>query len=290
MALNTQLTRLVDDLERQLAAGGAGARASVGATGQAFAWLGGQPQTVANFLPTQPVVGLTTDVLSVGASATPVGVVAEAQPKSNAIAFTPSTVTLPKHAGYGEVSLEQSKSYANIGNAVVTTLVQQSLMSFEESAMAAIAAGAGGTPVTAPTWVAAIVAGQAQILALGGRPAVLVLSATDYSDLVLELLGSSGVAITPDATSMIGAVLGTAIHVSPGLAPGTGWLLDPAAAVAFESETGPGALVDPYSRATSNMVNIVTDLFATTKVVQPALVCSVATTVAAADTTSAKKK
>ena len=179
MALNQAVRDMAEKIANDLAEGRP-SRTTLGGKGVAFGWTSGLPVTLLSFIDVMQAAGLSVPIARVSASQTPAAKVAAGTAKPLATTITTSDVALPKYAGYSEVQLEQLISYTNIGPAVTNVLGAQILMALESDAMAALAAGKGGT-ASGATWLAAIAAGQGEILGAGGVPSVIVLSSEDYA-------------------------------------------------------------------------------------------------------------
>jgi hypothetical protein len=277
MALSTTLTNFAAELATELAAGRP-ARISLGSKGEAFSWLNGMPTTLANYVNTGQVTGMTTDVVIVEPSATPAAKVAEGTEKPLAVKFTPKTVTLSKFAGYAEWTLEAQLSTNALANVVANVIAAQCLQALETDCVAALdTAGTAGDPVSGATLQAAVIAAQAQVLSNGGRPSIVVLGTDGYADLVS--LGSTGFVVDPTA-GPIGTWLGSVVHVSPSVAAGTAYVLDSNAMFIAENELSPIGIISPYNQARSNKVELVVDILAAPVVVAPALVVKATKTAA----------
>lgn len=259
MALSQQVRDIADLIAADLAEGRA-SRQQVGVKGTAFGWCGGLPVTLLSYVDVIQSTGLNVPVAHVAASGTPAKKVAAGTAKPQVITITTSDVALPKYAGYAELQLEQVVGYSNIMPAVQSVLGAQIMLALEADAMTALGTMKGTTAAGAD-WVAAITAGQAKVLAAGGVPGVVVISAADYAAAIGDVAKSPGFAADP--RSPIGSLLGSALHISPALASGKGYVLDPASVQGIELETGPLILADPYSGSTTNTIRVIADLFAT---------------------------
>lgn len=271
MALNQNIRDLADLIAGDLNEGRA-SRQQVGSKGVAFGWTAGLPVTLLSHIEVAQSASLNVATATVGASATPAKKVAAGTAKPNVATITTADVALPKYAGYAEITLEQSIGYGGILPALVNVLGAQILMALETDAIAALGTAKGGTADGAD-WVAALTAGQAKVLAAGGVPGIIVVSAADYGSALGDVAKSPGFATDP--RSAVGSFLGSALHISPTAPTGTAYVLDPSAVLGFELETGPLALADPYSGSTENKVRVIADLFAAVTVVSPAHVIAV---------------
>jgi hypothetical protein len=272
MALSTEFKNIVDVLARDMSEGRA-SRQSLGGGTVAFGWTGGMPVTLANFVSTAVSDGLTVPATTVSLSpTTPPAVVAAGQAKPKATVITAGTIQLKKFAGYGEVTLEQVVDGVGMTAAVASVLGAGSLLAFESDAMAVLDAATTGT-ASGATWLAGILAGQAQVVGAGGSPGVLVVSAADYAAVIGELGGSAG--FVTDPSSPVGSFFGAAVHVSPKLAAGKAYVVDPLAVVCVQHAESPVVITDPYSGSTTNVTKVVADLFACTYVTNPVLVVEV---------------
>lgn len=268
MALSNDVKNITEVLARDLSSGSP-TRQSVGSKTAAFAWTTGLPLTLADFVSTAKAASLSVPITRVGPSGTPVAIVAEKAVKPTAVTITPATVTLVKHSGVGQFSLEQLLNSDGLAPAVAAVLGAGALLSFEGSAMATLSSDSGNT-ATGATWVAALLTAQAKVLSGGGRPGLVVLSAADYPAVVTELGGSAGFVTSPD--SPVGAFFGSAIHVSPKAVTGTAYVLDAGAVLALEHESSPILVSDPFSLSGTNEIRLVGDLLAGVAVTSPALV------------------
>jgi len=277
MVLSAAYADLAAKISTDLTAGEP-SRANLGTEGVAFSWANGMPLTVASFVDSATISGLSVPVIHVAESGTPAGVVAEGGAKPQAIQLTTTTATLSKHAAQGTVTLERRQTAKNVIPAMLRTLASSLLMSFEAEAILALGNDAGSTVNGANNWLTNIVAAQAGVISQGGRPGLIILSGEDWATLVGELTTSAGLAINPSDQSAVGSLLGSQIHVSARVLPGQGFVLDPAAVCAFESEDGLLVVSDPYSKASTNEIVCTADLFASAYVVHPGLVVEVGVT------------
>lgn len=232
--------------------------------------------TVASFVETTTSAGMSFGVTRVAPSGTPATVVAAGLPKPAAVAVSSESIALEKHAGHAKVSIEQVLDTSGLLPAIQSVIGAGCLLSFEARAMGVLAADAGGT-ASGATWLAALTAGQATVIGAGGSPGLIVLSSADYSAVIGELSASAGFAT--DARSAVGQFLGSLLHVSPKLATGSAYVLDPGAVIAVQGQDSPLVTVDPFSESINNNVILVSDLFAVLVVANPGLVVEVTKTV-----------
>lgn len=279
MALNTPLQDVATLISESLNSGQPAARQSLGGGGVAFGWSKGLVTTIANYCTTASADGMTFPVTRVGASGTPVAKVTAGTAKPNAITTTSGSEALQKFGGYGTANLEDYLNAANLGSAIASVLGKHSLLAFEAHAVGVLDAGAAATPVTGTDWVAAIASAQAAIFGQGGSPDVLVISGADYPGFLADVLATSAFSTSPE--SPIGAVMGTPVHVSPKAAAGKAWVFDSAAVIAVQHSRSPLVIVDSVSEAKSNKISIVTDLVASTFVVDSTLVIEITAPAAA---------
>lgn len=269
MAL-TQMQDLAKILARDLAAG-APARQSLGSRDVVWGWTEGLPVTIADFIAQGQTEGITYGITRIEPTGTPAAIVAEGAPKPKGVAITSESAVLTKHAGLAEVTLEQATDAQGLLAALAQVLGAQALMSFELEAMANLdTATQTATPAT--TWLGAIAAGQAEVLGAGGRPSVVILPAIVWAAVTTEL--GQGAGFATDPRSPVGALWGSAIHVTP--AGTKAFVLDSNAATAVSQVDSPTVLLDPYSLSGTNQVRLVADLFATVEVSNPALIVEVA--------------
>lgn len=275
MALTNEFKTIIDVLARDMSEGRA-SRQSLGGGTLAFGWTSGMPVTLASFVSTALADGLTVPATHVTLSpTTPPAKVAAGAPKPNAVQITAGSIQIGKFAGYGEITLEQVVDGVGMSAAVASVLGAGSLLAFEADAMAVLGDGAGGSAAGA-TWLAGILSGQAAVVGSGGSPGVLVVAAADYAAIIGELGGSAG--FVTDPSSPVGSFFGAAVHVSPKLAAGRAFVLDPLAVVCVQHKDSPVIISDPYSGSTTNVTKIVADLFAATYVANPALVVEITVT------------
>lgn len=272
MPLSTEVKDVADVIAKDLA-NGAGTRQTIGSPTVAFGWVGGMPITLASFVATQKAASMTVPVTRVTPSpTTPVAVVPPAGPKPAAVNINAGTIALLKFSGKATVTLEQTIDGGGLLNAVSTVLGAGSLLAFEAQAMTVLDAQAGQT-ATGADWAAAIVAGQAAVLGQGGNPGVVAVSWADYPDLIGAIAGSAGFA--QDPASAIGSYLGSALHVSPKLATGKAFVMDPQSVAAIEHVASPLLITDPFSGAGTNQITLVSDLVANVEVLNAQHVCEV---------------
>ena len=269
------ITLLAEKLTTDLRSGLASRASLSGSQAAAFAWTDGLPPSIANYVTTVSVPGMRFDTVVASPSATPAGKVAEGAPKPNSVAFTTTTTPLAKYAGYGTWSLEADLSAEALAAAIYQVITGQSLMALETDVLAAIADGAT-IAATGASWAEALLSAQAQVLANGGRPGVISVSAADYAALMLENAGAGGFAMFNDpAAGPLGQLLfGSAVHVSPTQIAGTAYVFDPTAVLIGENEASPIVIADPFSQSVNNKIQLVVDLIAAGVVVGPGAVAS----------------
>jgi hypothetical protein len=268
MALANGWTDLAARIQADYAAGVPTRTNVAGTEGVAFSWSAGMPQSVANYISTMQIAGRSVPIGSVTPSGTPVGIVAAGQPKNDAVSVAVAPLTLAKHAGMGPATLEDTMDAQGLIPAIGSVLAAGAVLSFEAAAMTAILSATNLTS-TGTTWHDSILEAQGKVIANGGSPGLLIVSAVDYAAVVSDLAAAPGFSLDP--RSPVGQYFGAAVHVSPKLATGAAIVCDPAAFVAVESIAGPMVLVDPFSQASSNKVQIVVDLFAAVGTVNAAL-------------------
>jgi|GEM_PF-4252517 len=272
------LTDLGQKIADELAQGRP-SRHSLGTTQEAFAWTEGMPPTLANYIGATPVSGMRFDFVTVSPSATPAAKVAEKAAKPVAVSFVPGTKTLSKYAGQGTWTLEADLSAEALAAAVYQVIAGQCLMALEADILDVLDAGAAiDIPGTATdTWPALLLAAQAAILGAGGRPGVIVVSPTDYAEMMTTGGESGGFAMfnDPEAGPLGRLLFGSAVHVSPALEAGTAYVLDPAAVLVGENENSPVVIANPYTSASTNEIQLVVDLIAAAAVVQPGAVAQI---------------
>ena len=272
MALNTQLTDAAQLLSTGINEGMGAARTNLGGSGTAFGWAGGLVPTVADYATTATASGMSFKATLVTESGTPATVVAAGAGKPAAAALSSSSIDLKKFAGLGSFTLEDRLEAVGLGSAIASVLGASTLKAFESYSTAVLDAGAGST-VTGGDWVAAVANAQAEVLSNGGKPSVLVLSAADYGDFVADVLATNAFAQSPD--SPVGAVLGTPVHVSPGLGTGKAFVFDSSAVLCVQHEASPLVVVDAVSQADMNVARLVIDLVAATWIADANLVVEI---------------
>lgn len=249
------------------------ARISLGSKDTAFSWLPGLPVSIASYVSTAKVAGMSADVVVIEPSLTPVAKVTAGSQKPHATKFTPKAIQLAKYAGMAEFTLETHLSTDALLSVLGQVLGGQALQALEADAVAALGAAAGSA--TGADLQAAVVAGQAKVLSIGARPGLVVLGPAGYSSLVTG--GAAGFHTDPTA-GPIGTWLGSIVHVSPSVPAGTAYVLDPSAVFIAENEVSPLALLDPYSGSDTNTLRVVVDVIAAPVVIHPGAVvaCTVA--------------
>lgn len=248
-------------------------RQTFGSKDTAFGWLPGLPISLASYVATAQCEGLSFDAVRVEPSATPVTVVAEKGTKPDAVKFTPVTVPLKKYAGRAQWTLERQISTDALLAVIANCLGAQALQALEADAVTAITTAAGSNTHEAATIGAAVIAAQASILGAGGRPGLVVLGTSAYADLLTA--GATGFVSDP-AAGPIGTWLGSTVHVSPTVPADTAFVLDPAAVIIAESTSSPVAIVNPYTHASTNELELVVDVIAAPVVIAPGLVAKAA--------------
>jgi hypothetical protein len=259
--------KLMDELRA-----GRPTRVSLGSPDGAWAWAAGAPRTFASFVATAQAESMSFGIVKAGPSGTPVAKVAEKGPKPSAITLTAGTVNLAKYAGLCTFSLEQELSTAGLVQAVTQTLLQGSLLAYENDLAAAIVAGKGST-VSGATWTEGVLKGVGEVVAHGGNPDLIGIAAEDFA---AAIAGAQGLQFS--GADAIPTFLGLKVHMSPGLEAGTAVVLDSQAVLAVEHRDSPVIVVDPYSKSDTNEIRIVADLVAGFAVVQPGSVVTVTKT------------
>jgi hypothetical protein len=262
----------VNDLGQQLMdelRAGRPTRVSLGAPDLAWAWAAGAPRTFASFVATAQAESMNFGIVKAGPSGTPVAKVAEKGPKPSAITLTAGTVNLAKWSGLCTFSLEQELSTAGLVQAVTTTLVQGSLLAYENDLAAAIVAGKGST-VEGDTWTEGVLKAVGEVVAHGGNPNLIGISAADFA---AAISGANGLVF--NGGDAIPTFLGLAVHMSPGLDAGTAVVLDSQAVLAVEHRDSPVVIVDPYSKSDTNEIRVVADIVAGFAVVAPGSIVTV---------------
>jgi hypothetical protein len=260
------ITDLAASLAAQLSESPNAARAAVGDRSAAFAWTEGAVRAFpASVFSSMLVEGLTYRSTIVAPSATPATKVAAGALKPTAVTITSSTEQLSKYAGLAECNVEDIIDSAGLGAAIESTLIGQSLLAF--CADIALELAGAARSATGPTWTEAILA------AIGTMPwaQVLVVSPSDLAAIVSP--GGSG--FTLSMADAVPSVLGLALVILPTLAAGTAYVCASSALTLFESSKSPAVLVDPYSKADTNVVRIVSDLFAAAQLTSPGDACAV---------------
>jgi hypothetical protein len=273
VALNTVFTDLATKIASDYAAGAA-TRMNIGTKGVAFGWTGGMPRTIAEYVPTAQVAGMSVPVGQVTLSAsTPPAVVTPGSPKPTSVDLAIAPVALQKFAGKGVCTLEGTLEAAGLIPAITSVLGAGCLLAYEAAAIAALDGVTGGESATAASWTEAILAGQADVLANGGSPGLIVVSSADFAAIVTDLGAKAG--FTLDPKSPVGSFFGSAIHVSPKAAAGKAWVLDPYAVLALENESSPFVTIDPFSLSGNNQIQLVADVIAGLAIVNPKLISEV---------------
>lgn len=253
-------------------------RRSLGGGGTAFGFLEGLPPSIADYVSTAESDGTNVPLTITSESGTPVSAVPEGTNKPLAVQISADTLALDTFAGYAEFTTQQALNADGIARACVSVLAAGALNAYELDAMAVLTADAGSS-VTAGDWLAAIHAGQGGVLAAGGRPSVVVISAADYGVVMGALAGAAGYAADPE--SPIGAIAGSQIHVSSQLGTGVGFVLDKAAVLSVQHKDSPLLSVD--SSGIQNKTRLVADLVAGTAVTSAPHVVQIGLTVQASN-------
>jgi hypothetical protein len=268
VALNEQFTNLSDRIVADFNTGQS-TRMSLGVSGTAFGWTGGMPNTVADFCPTVQIVGMSVPVGTVTPSGTPVTIVGEKAPKPAATTVAIASTPIKKFAGQGRCSIEGVLEAAGLTAAITSVLGAGALLAFEEYAIGLLDAATTETAAGAD-WIAAILAGQAQVIGNGGNPGLLIVGPTDYAAVVTAMSSQAGYSIDP--ASPVGSFWGSRIHVSAKAPAGKVYVADPLALLAIENESSPMVIVDSVSAANTNEIIITADLLAGFTVPAPHLV------------------
>lgn len=270
MGLSPVFTDLSAKIAQDYAAGTA-TRANLGTAGQAFGWTAGLPRTIADFVPTVAIAGMSMPVGSVKLSAsTPPAAVSPGSPKPSAVDVSVAPVSLAKYAGKGVCTLEGTLDAAGLIPAIASVLGAGCLLAFESAAMAVLAGAVGAGTSDAASWTGALLGGQADVIAAGGSPGLIVVSAADYGAVIEDLGAQAG--FTLDPQSAVGSWFGSAIHVSARLGTGSAYVLDPSAVLAIENENSPMITVDPFSLSANNQIQLVADLVAGLAVANASLI------------------
>jgi hypothetical protein len=263
--------RLLADLEN----GQARPKQSIGAKDVPLGWATGLPRTVASFVASATVDGLSYGATTITGTGTPAKKVAAKGAKPTVVTVAQTTQTLDKYAGMALLTVEDQVRTEGLIAALATVITRQCLLAFDADVLADLAA-AGGPTATGPTWAAAIPAAIGILAGTGHAPGLLVLSGEDYAAAV----GAPGAGYALDPTQAVVTLFGVPIVISPSAVAGTGYLIDPASVLVTEYAEGPLAILDPYSMADTNEVRLIVDWFAASVVADPSGV--VAITVVAA--------
>lgn len=260
--------RLVADLNA-----GRNARQSFGARAVAFEWAAGLPMILARQVNSAVVDGLSFTAVRVAPSGTPAKKVAAGAAKPVGATITSGPVALAKYAGIANFQTEQGIDTDGLIPALASVLSNSALMAFDADCAAALGADNGLT-ASGTDWPSAVLAGIAAVAGAGGAPGVLVLGAADYA----EAVQSPGPGYAMNPADGVPSLFGLAIVLTAGVAPGTGFVLDPAAVLAVENAASPLAVVDPYSGLSTNEVRLAIEYFAGFVVTSPGGVCEITST------------
>lgn len=248
--------RLIADLES-----GARPRQSIGARDVPLGWAAGLPRTVANYVASATVDGLSYGATTITATGTPAAKVARKGVKPTAVTVSQSTQTLDKYAGLAVVAVEDQLRTEGLIAALASVITRQCLLAFDADVMADLAA-AGGPTAGGTTWAEAIPAAIGVLAGSGHAPGLLVLSGADYAAAV----GAPGAGFALDPTQAVVTLFGVPIVISPSAVAGTGYLLDATSVLVTEFVDGPLAVVDPFSMLDTNEVRLAVEWFASSVV------------------------
>lgn len=236
-------TDLADLLAAQMRAGSTGARATFAGKDEAFSYVPSLVNSLVSAVSNGRSANSTFQAVKVTESAK---VTAWTGPADKPITatVTAESVDLSTFPGVVTVKSKDVLNTAGLGVAIEQALYGQALAALDASVVTDLLTV--GTPVAKAATLATIAEAQAQLLAGGFSPGVVVVSAALYG----TLASTAGVITAGfDPTNPIQSVLGSRVCVSPSLTGAQAIVLDPAAVTAIEHESSPCAILDVHARA-----------------------------------------
>lgn len=270
----------VADLSRRLAESmSTGGRVPVvpsGAPIAAFGWAADGPSTIIGSVQSAGIEGGSISYFRVDRSGVPASV-PEGGTKPTLASVTSGNEALVKYAGLASFPVERAiYSSSAIVPIVADTLFSQVLLAADAAAWATLGTDAGITVPAAATWSAAILAGIGAVVANGGNPDVLIMSATDYAAAV-DAPGA-GYSMSPEGAKQSLFGLRILISAGGGTASGTAYVADSRALLAVEDAGGPVAVLDTTSGLSTNEIRLAVELFAAFVITLPGSVAKISVT------------
>ena len=260
---------LAEDLASDMRSGGPGARRILDVRDVVNSPA--VPSSFLSYIEPVAVDGLSFGASTITATGTPVDVVAEGATKPTAATVTSKQVVLSKMAGLVECSLDSTLSAAGLLPSIAYALGGQAFAAYE-AAVVAEAGNSNGHAYTSGKFAEGLMEAQGMVLAAGGNPTLIAVSAADVSALGVTMLNAM-----PDS-GLIGQRIwsGARVHVSPALQAGQALVLDPAGLTTAVHKDSPQILLDSTTKADTNTVRVVVDLFAAAHLAVPEYVVPLA--------------
>ena len=252
---------------------GGGVRASMAG----LAWAGMSPFSLAAHCAHTTTDRSTFTLLAYEPSPTPATIVAEGDPKPEAILSARKELPLVKHAGYVEATLEQLLWAPSAEQVLSNVLVKQAVASLDKAIVAAL--DTTNTPVTATGSASQrILAAHAELLGLGSVPGAIAVSPADYAAIVGAETNSGYLNLERPEEGFPGRLFGLGLVPTPAVVEGTAFVFDPSGVVVAEQAESPMLFVSPMS--VSNTLTVIVDLIAATGIASSTAVAKVALTTA----------
>lgn len=262
------VTNLTDELVRALSSGQSSARASFGSKSQAFAWCG--PTLNAAVAAVSGAVSSSRTFSAVRVeNTTPVQAWTGPADKPVTATLAAVNVSLATYPGVVNVKTSDVIDSANLGMAISTALYGQALVAMDKALVTSLKTD--GTNLDKAATVATIAEAQAEVMAAGGTPNLIIVGPALYSSIVGTSQGILGSAADPREATL--TLFGARLVVSNALAAAEAIVMDADAALAIEHDSSPIALVDTH--AVKNTADIVIEVVGGHLVTRPDSVIAV---------------
>jgi hypothetical protein len=256
---------LADMLTKQLSSGSGSARVSFGNKSQAFSYVGTRTNALAGVVSSGVASSRNFTAVTVKEKTAPVAWDGPAD-KPVTAEIAAESVALKTYPGVCSIKTSDVMDTNGLGAALNNALYMQALRSLDRAIVTDLLTTPGGIAKAAA--LGTIAEAQAQLMAAGFSPDVLVASAALYG----TLASAAGVVTAgADPQAPIQSVLGSRLVVSSALTGAQAIALDSSAVYVVEHEASPIGLVDVH--AVKNAVDVVIEVVGGFVISNPAGVC-----------------
>lgn len=259
---------LTSELVRSLSSGQSSARASFGDKEQAYAWCGPTLNAAIGAVDSAVAKSRTFSAVRVENTTDVVEWTGPADKPATAT-LASVNVTLKAYPGVISVKTAEVIDSANLGQALGQALYGQALKALDKALVTSLKTE--GTNLDKAATVATIAEAQAEVMAAGGTPNLIIVGPALYSSIVGTSQGILGSAADPREATL--TLFGARLVVSTALAAAEAIVMDSGAALAIEHDSSPIALVDTH--AVKNTADVVIEVVGGHLVTRPDSVISV---------------